>query len=407
MGIDDFYRWSRQAGTEIMLAINLGTRGLQEALDELEYVNGAAGTYLADLRVKNGIKEPMNIKMWCLGNEMDGPWQVGHQSPDEYARLVDKVAHAMKLADSSLDLVACGSSSANMTTFGTWEEEVLTAGYENLDFVSCHDYYSLRESGTLEEYAASTERMKIFISTVEASAEKARQAHQGDKKVALSFDEWGVWDSGAWNEQEALWKADNLKIHDEPWPFKPHLLEQIYTAADAVVEGSLMITLLSSCDVVRSASRAQLVNVIAPIMAEEKGPAWRQSVFYPFAYAARYAKGTVYVPSVESSQIQSQKYGSIDAVQLVVTREEATGKGCLLVVNRDVHQSHDLRLDISALEFGRIVDSVSVHNDDPFAVNSAQNDTVVSPRALDSYLKAGVVNTQLPPLSWSCIAMEQ
>lgn len=141
MGIDDFYRWSQKAGTEIMLAVNMGTRGLKAALDELEYVNGAPGTAWADQRVANGIEEPMDIKMWCIGNEMDGPWQVGHMSPEEYAGAVDKVAHAMKLAESGLELVACGSSGAYMPTFGTWEKTVLTKAYENLDFVSCHAYY--------------------------------------------------------------------------------------------------------------------------------------------------------------------------------------------------------------------------------------------------------------------------
>ena len=99
VGIDDFYRWSKKTGTEIMLAVNMGTRGLKAALEELEYVNGAPGTELADRRVRNGITEPMAIKMWCIGNEMDGPWQVGHMSPDEYAAAVDRVAHAMKLAE--------------------------------------------------------------------------------------------------------------------------------------------------------------------------------------------------------------------------------------------------------------------------------------------------------------------
>ena len=121
VGIDDFYRWSKKTGTEIMLAVNMGTRGLKAALEELEYVNGAPGTELADRRVRNGITEPMDIKMWCIGNEMDGPWQVGHMSPDEYAAAVDRVAHAMKLAESGLELVACGSSSAhaNVWILGT------------------------------------------------------------------------------------------------------------------------------------------------------------------------------------------------------------------------------------------------------------------------------------------------
>lgn len=171
MGIDDFYRWSQKAGTEIMLAVNMGTRGLKAALDELEYVNGAPGTAWADQRVANGIEEPMDIKMWCIGNEMDGPWQVGHMSPEEYASAVDKVAHAMKLAESGLELVACGSSGAYMPTFGTWEKTVLTKAYENLDFVSCHAYYfdrghKTRTAASMQDFLASSEDMTKFIATV-------------------------------------------------------------------------------------------------------------------------------------------------------------------------------------------------------------------------------------------------
>ena len=280
-----------------MLAVNMGTRGLKAALDELEYVNGAPGTAWADQRVANGIEEPMDIKMWCIGNEMDGPWQVGHMSPEEYASAVDKVAHAMKLAESGLELVACGSSGAYMPTFGTWEKTVLTKAYENLDFVSCHAYYfdrghKTRTAASMQDFLASSEDMTKFIATVSDAADQAREANNGTKDIALSFDEWGVWYSDKWNEQEDQWKAEAAQgLHHEPWPKSPHLLEDIYTAADAVVEGSLMITLLKHCDRVRSASRAQLVNVIAPIMAEEHGPAWRQTTFYPFAEAALHARG--------------------------------------------------------------------------------------------------------------------
>lgn len=248
----------------------------------------------------------MDIKMWCIGNEMDGPWQVGHMSPEEYAGAVDKVAHAMKLAESGLELVACGSSGAYMPTFGTWEKTVLTKAYENLDFVSCHAYYfdrghKTRTAASMQDFLASSEDMTKFIATVSDAADQAREANNGTKDIALSFDEWGVWYSDKWNEQEDQWKAEAAQgLHHEPWPKSPHLLEDIYTAADAVVEGSLMITLLKHCDRVRSASRAQLVNVIAPIMAEEHGPAWRQTTFYPFAEAALHARGQAYAPAISS-----------------------------------------------------------------------------------------------------------
>lgn len=409
MGIDDFYRWSQRAGTEIMLAVNMGTRGLKAALEELEYVNGAPGTELADRRVANGIPEPMGIRMWCIGNEMDGPWQVGHMTPEEYALAVDKVAHAMKLAESGLELVACGSSSAHTPTFGTWERTVLTRAYDNLDFVSCHAYYYERGARSLQDYLASSEDMTGFIATVADCADAAKAAHDGDHDIALSFDEWGVWYSDVWNQQEAEWKAAASEgLHPEPWPKAPHLLEDIYSAADAVVEGSLMITLLKHCDRVRSASRAQLVNVIAPIMAEERGPAWRQTVFYPFAEAAHHARGMVYVPAIDAPRVHTEAYGDVDAVEAVVTWDEHAHEGLLLVVNRDVEAAHTLSVDLSELPRAdaadmRVTHAMMLHDDDPHRQNTAEQPDAVVPVPLDVNAADGRVSFTLPPISWAAV----
>lgn len=411
VGIDDFHRWSQAAGTEIMLAVNLGTRGLKAALEELEYVNGAPGTELADRRVANGIPEPMDVKMWCIGNEMDGPWQVGHMSPEEYASTVDKVAHAMKLAESGLELVACGSSSAHMPTFGDWERTVLTKAYENLDFVSCHAYYYERGAKSLQDYLCSAEDMRGFIATVAACADEAREANHGSKDIALSFDEWGVWYSDVWNQQEADWKAAAGEgLHHEPWPVAPHLLEDIYNAADAVVEGSLMIMLLKHCDRVRSASRAQLVNVIAPIMAEpDGGPAWRQTVFYPFAEAAHHARGDSYVPLIDSPKIPTEAYGQVDALDAVVTWDKRPRTGLLLAVNRDAAAPHEVTVDLSGLPgfdaaAFAVTHSQVLHDDDPHRANSAEAPETVVPRRLETVTTGdGSVSLSLPAISWAAV----
>ncbi|WP_346427771.1 alpha-L-arabinofuranosidase C-terminal domain-containing protein [Bifidobacterium sp. CP2] len=464
MGIDDFHRWSRKAGTEIMLAVNMGTRGLKAALDELEYVNGAPGTTWADKRVANGIPEPMDIRMWCIGNEMDGPWQVGHMTADEYATAVEKTAHAMKLAESGLELVACGSSSAHMPTFGTWERTVLTRAYEYLSFVSAHAYYfdhghKTRDRADMREFLASAEDMTTFVATVAACADEAREANHGDHDIALSFDEWGVWYSDKWNEQEAAWKAAASEgLHHEPWPKAPHLLEDVYTAADAVVEGSLMITLLKHCDRVRSASRAQLVNVIAPIVAEpDGGPAWRQTTFYPFAEAAHHARGDAYAPAIDGPSIHTATYGDVPAVDAVVTWDADAREGLVLAVNRDLDAAHDVAVDLASLAStsdgsgtsgtsdgsgtsgtsdgsgtsgtsdgsgtsgtsdgsgtsgtsdddatGRVVTTAHLlHDDDIYRTNTADDPDAVTPRPLETSVDdAGRVTASLPPVSWAAI----
>lgn len=406
VGIDDFHRWSQKAGTEIMLAVNMGTRGLHAALEELEYVNGAPGTALADRRVANGIPEPMDIRMWCIGNEMDGPWQVGHMDAETYATEVERVAHAMKLAESGLELVACGSSSAHMPTFGTWERTVLTKAYEYLDFVSCHAYYYDRGAKSFQDFLCSAEDMAGFITTVAVCADEAKAANHGGKDIALSFDEWGVWYSDVWNQQEADWKAAGGEgLHHEPWPKAPHLLEDIYTAADAVVEGSLMITLLKHCDRVRSASRAQLVNVIAPIMAEPNGPAWRQTVFYPFAEAARHARGAAYSPDIDSPTVHTASYGDVPAIDAVVTWDEQSRTGLLLAVNRDESEAHQLDIDLSGLIGGNgsfaVTRAQMLHDDDPYRSNTAEApETVVPHECKTTVTDPGRIGIVLPAISW-------
>lgn len=440
MGIDDFYRWSHKAGTEIMLAVNMGTRGMKSALEELEYVNGAPGTELADRRVANGIPDPMGVAMWCIGNEMDGPWQVGHMSPEEYAAAVDRTAHAMKLADPGLQLVACGSSSAHMPTFGRWERTVLGKAYEHVDFVSCHAYYYEHRSEGLQDFMASDEDMKTFITSVVEAADDARAANQGRRNIMLSFDEWGVWNSEEWNQQETEWKASSNGLHTQPWPEAPRQLEEVYTAADAVVEGGLMITLLKHSDRVRSASRAQLVNVIAPIMAEPGQPAWRQTIFYPFAIAAAHARGDVYLPQVEGDapQVETRSYGSVDAVEAVVTWDPTgrggwsqegdpsvaasdggpqvgSGSGLVLAVNRDVADGHQVTLDLRDLggqDAGnqaalRVVATHLLHDDDPHAVNGPDRPGRVAPHAFDVECREGVVSFDLPPVSWAAIELSR
>ena len=239
---------------------------------------------------------------------------------------------------------------------------------------------------------------------------KTREANHGDKDIALSFDEWGVWYSDVWNRQEAQWKAAASQgLHCEPWPKAPHLLEDIYTVADAVVEGSLMITLLKHCDRVRSASRAQLVNVIAPIMAQEGGPAWRQTTFYPFAEAARHARGVAYAPYVESPRVRTEAFGEVDALDAVVTWDEKSRSGLLLCVNRDVAQAHAVRVDLSGLpgaldEGVRVRRAVMLHDEDPHRRNTAERPMEVTP--FEPSVRAcgdGSFACDMPAVSWMAV----
>jgi alpha-L-arabinofuranosidase len=259
-GLDEFMRWTAKAGVEPMIAMNLGTRGISEAVDLLEYANVPRGTKLSDLRVANGAEKPYGIRIWCLGNELDGPWQVGHKSAYDYGRLAIETARAMRLVAPDLELVACGSSISSMPTFGSWEKEVLELTYEEVDYISCHAYYD-PGGDDLPTFLAAAVDMDQFVSTVVAISDEVGARLRNAKRIKLSFDEWNVWSIAKFQAQGRL----------RDWPVAPRVIEDEYTVADAVVVGSLLISLLRHSDRVTAACLAQLVNVIAPIRSEPGG----------------------------------------------------------------------------------------------------------------------------------------
>ena len=217
VGIDEFAIWLKKVDSELMYAVNLGTRGVQEALDVLEYANIRSGTALSDQRIANGTSEPHNVRMWCLGNEMDGPWQLGHGTARDYAELASKTARAMRQVDPDLELVVCGSSSAQMPTFGKWERVVLEETYDDIDFISCHAYYEPVDED-YGSFLASAVNMDRFIDSVVATADHVKAVRGSDKTVNISFDEWNVWYQSRYQE------VDRITAVDE-WPVAPRLLE--------------------------------------------------------------------------------------------------------------------------------------------------------------------------------------
>lgn len=259
-GMNEFVAWSKAAGTDVMWAINLGTQGVDDARQVVEYANHPSGSYWSDMRIRHGYKEPHRIKTWCLGNEMDGPWQIGHKTAEEYGRIALEAAKVMKWTDPAIELVACGSSFLGMPTFADWEAIVLDHTYEHVDYLSLHQYYGNHENDT-PTFLARSLQMDEFIHSVTAICDYVKAKKRSKKRMYLSFDEWNVWFHS---------NAADKKI--EPWQIAPPQLEDIYTMEDALVVGCLLISLLKHADRVKMACLAQLVNVIAPIMTENAEP---------------------------------------------------------------------------------------------------------------------------------------
>ena len=396
VGVDEFMRWSAKSGTEPMMAVNLGTRGLQEAVDLLEYCNVRGGSKMSDLRRANGTAEPHNIRMWCLGNEMDGPWQIGHKTAAEYGRLAAETARAMRMVDPDLELVACGSSGVEMPTFGEWERIVLGESYEQVDLISAHAYY-WEENGDLGSFLASAVNMDHFVESVTATADSVRAIKKVAKRINISFDEWNVWYQH---------RAESRPPTGADWPVAPVLLEDRYNVADAVVVGNLLISLLRNTDRVHSASLAQLVNVIAPIMTEPGGRSWRQTTFHPFAQVSRYAAGDVLQVAIESPTYETAKYGDAPVVDAVATRDPETGAIALFAVNRSLTETVELSVDTRAIPGLRVIEATTLSNPDHTWSATADDETSVLPRPNQSAtIDAGRLTLLLPPVSWNTLRL--
>ena len=386
VGIDEFQEWARRAGTEVMMAVNLGTRGVEDARNLVEYCNFPGGTKYSDLRRANGFEKPFGIKYWCLGNEMDGPWQIGHKTAREYGRLAAEAGKVMKWTDPSIQLVACGSSNTGMPTFGSWEETVLEETYDVADFLSLHSYYGNPDNNT-EEFLACSKDMDDFISTVASICDVVKSRLHSDKTMMLSFDEWNVWFHSG--EQDK-------KI--EKWTIAPPQLEDVYNFEDALVVGCLLITLLRHADRVKMACLAQLVNVIAPIMTETGGRSWAQTIFYPFLDASLHGNGVSLRTAVECGSYQAGKYGETSYLESIAVANEQAREIVVFAVNRSLTEEMELEIQVTGYGDLENVSHRVLFCEDLKAVNTADAPDTVVPGELPL-----TEATVLPKHSWNVI----
>lgn len=392
-GLNEFASWAQKANSEVMMAVNLGTRGAEDAKNILEYCNFKGGTYYSDLRKKHGYENPHNIKLWCLGNEMDGPWQMGHKTATEYGRLAEETGRLMKMLDPTIETIACGSSNLEMDTFGTWEETVLEHCYDQVDYLSLHQYYGNRDNNT-EEFLANSAGMDTFISSVISICDCVKAKKRKNKKINLSFDEWNVW----YHSNEADEKL-------EKWVKAPHQLEDVYNFEDALLVGSMLITLLRHADRVKIACMAQLVNVIAPIMTSDTG-AWRQTIFYPYMYTSKYGRGTVLNTAVKSPVYESKNYGQVSYVDSVMVWDEVEESLTIFLVNKDLKEDMELSCDLRQFVDYTKVEHVVLSHEDMKAVNTEANPEKVIPVMANTLkMEAGRLTGVIGKHSWNMIRL--
>ncbi len=405
-GTNEFIDWCRLADTEPMLAVNLGTRGSDAARKLVEYCNHPGGTTLSDLRRAHGWELPHGVKFWCLGNEMDGPWQMEAKTAQEYGRIATEAAKMMKWADPAIELAACGSSGRNMPTFGAWEDTVLEHTFDRVEFISLHTYIN-NYAGDTAAFLASPDLMDKFIDEVVAIADAVALRRRSSKRIMLSLDEWNVWYRTR-RTAEARTKPG--------WPVAPAILEEIYNVEDALVFGGACISLLNHADRVKTGCLAQLVNVIAPIMTETGGPAWRQTIFHPFSHFSNLGRGRVLRTRIKSpayaasyfdprgAQDLSFSLPQVPYLKLAAVHDEQAGALTLFALNRSLTQEMPLRVHAEGFS-GLVVErALQLHDADLKAVNTKNNPDRVKPSALAGTRAEGNrLTATLLPASWNVI----
>jgi len=391
-GLDEFMKWTEKSDVQPMMAVNVGSAGLKEALELLEYTNVDAESKWAQYRVKNGNKKPYDIKVWCLGNEMDGPWQLGHMNATNYARVAGDIARGMRQMGEDLELVICGSSNRAMPTFGQWEETVLEDAYDLIDHISLHTYYE--DHGDLQSFLSIAVDLDYFINEVCDIADAVKAKRRSDKTITLSLDEWNVW---RLSEYSALPRPKN-------WEIAPKLIEDEYNVADALVVGNLLISILRRSDRVKMACLAQLVNVIAPIRTEPDKAAWRQTTFFPFAYTAKYGRGTTLSTRIEANKIETKKFGAVDSVDAITTYDASTNQLAIFLINRSLNEIQATSIELAGFRVKEVLDQITLDEKDLSKTNNYENSEAVAPRKDKSAtITSTGVEVALPPASWQVI----
>lgn len=389
VGMQEFDNWLSKVDAEMMLAVNLGTRGADDARNLVEYCNHEKGSYWSDLRRSHGKETPYRVKTWCLGNEMDGPWQMGRKTAYEYGRLACETAKMMKWVDPSIELVACGSSKMSMPTFAQWEATVLDETYEHINYLSLHNYWSNAEGDT-PSFLAGGILMDDFIKSVVAICDYVKAKKRSKKQINLSFDEWNVWYHT--KESDKQIKA---------WLQAPPRLEDIYNFEDALLVGGLLISLIKNSDRVKMACLAQLVNVIAPIMTRTQGGAWKQTIYYPFYYTSLYGRGEALKVNIDCPKYDCKQYTDVPMLDAVAVINEEEENLTLFILNRSTEEDLELNCDMRTFNINRCIQHIAFEGYRYEDCNTEQKPDYVVPKEKKAeILEDGKMNTVISKASW-------
>jgi alpha-N-arabinofuranosidase len=408
-GTNEFVTWARKVGTEPLFGLNFGTGTAEDAAALVEYCNVPSGTKWSELRRSHGYEQPHNVKFWCVGNEMDGPWQIGHMDAHDYGMKAADAARQMRVVDPTVKLVACGSSGPFMPTYITWDRTVLEHCYEDVDGISLHRYWGNTAETNHESsiYLAMNLAMDRQIEEIVSVCESVRAQQRSSKQLFLSFDEWNVWYRAR--------SGDAVNGHRTQ---APHLLEEPYNLEDALLVGGLVNSLIRHSDRVKVACLAQLVNVIAPIMTNENGT-MRNTIYYPYSWALKYAHGTALslepegpgyeVASlgrpIEDIGLAAPGFGMVRYIDVVATVDSDKKTAALFMLNRDLQKEQELEINWHDLTPAKVLGFETITGNDLKALNTFADPKKVAPQTLEAPTVGSKMTIKLPARSYSVLTL--
>lgn len=396
-GTNEFMRWAEKTEIEPIFAVNLGTKGIENAVSLVEYCNIPGGTHYSDLRREHGVDQPYHIPVWCLGNEMDGDWQIGHKTAEEYGRLAQETAKAMKQVDSSIQVVSCGSSKSDMITYPEWEAVTLNYTYDYVDYISLHQYYDGQDKGT-EYFLSQALDMEKYIQTVISTCDYIKGKKRSKKTLNISFDEWGVWSMPD--------KEVTAQVNNEPWQIAPHLSEQIYSMEDTLLFASMLMNFLKYSDRIKIACQSLLTNISAAIMTEPNGEVWVQPIYYPFLYTSRYGRGITLQGLLQSDTYHTLKEEQVPYIDQVNVYNPDTMEVIFFVINRSEYDIIEVTGQLQGFTAVRIIEHIELQHENKKATNLKKHDNVL-PKAVDTKpVQDHEVHFSVKPLSWNMVRVQ-
>ncbi len=392
-GTDEFMHFCKEINTEPMMAVNMGTGTIQDAANLVEYCNAETGTKYADMRAANGHADPYGVKYWCIGNEMDGPWQIGHLDAVEYGKKAREAGKMMRWQDPSIQTVLCGSSNSRMPTYPEWDRTVLELAWDHVDYHSLHYYAQNHEDDTASFLAMSAE-FESFVDTLTGVLRYVKAKNRSKHDVKLSWDEWNVW-----------YKATLENDVKGAWTEAPHLIEEVYNLEDALVVAQWMNVFLRKSDVLKIACLAQIVNVIAPILTTTEGML-KQSIYYPIMLFNQLANGIALDVAVRAPHYETKKFGDMPLLDVSASYNEETGAHAIFIVNRSQQDSVPLDMHWQDLKPSAIKSAHQLAGTDPKAVNSFDNpNQLVAVPIATPKVDDGSASMVLPPLSFTALEL--